>query len=80
VTRVAAWARRAWQIATDPRGAAESDALVASLVGSAVKAGLVYCVVHPDVPAVTTVRVGGHTLAVCSGCLDLAGSEWGWAA
>jgi hypothetical protein len=79
VTRVAAWAQRAWQIAMDPRGAADR-ALVASLVASAVKAGLVYCVAHPDVPAVTTVRVGGHTLAVCAGCLDLAGSEWGWAA
>jgi hypothetical protein len=73
VTRVTAWARRAWDIATDPHGAAESDALVASLKASAVKAGLAYCVRHPDRPAVTTVRVDGHTLAVCKGCLNLAG-------
>ena len=69
MTRVAAWARRAWSIATDPHGAAESDDLVASLKASAVKAGLGYCVRHPDVTAGTTVRVDGHTLAVCMGCL-----------
>jgi hypothetical protein len=70
---VAAWARRAWSIISDQHAAIESADLTAALTGSAVVAGLEPCINHPDVPAVTTVEVDGHLIAVCAGCLDLAG-------
>jgi len=73
--------RRAWTLVTDPRAVAEAetDDVTASFMASASRAGLEanreHCVNHPDRPAVTVVEIDGRPIAICAGCLDLAGTE-----
>ena len=81
IRRAGAWLRHKWNLIADHHGAAESEALVASLRASAVIAGLSPGVDRPGVDVATAIEVSGVALALVAGSLVLAGFDpAGWLA